>query len=159
MSNARLNKSQPVMKRQKRRHIAGLSNGKGDGVPPENTQPPLQLANLSRLMSNLQRTGDLHQANEEALKLKQSRNKKSGAPHPPPQVQQRKLKSDMLRSGADLSSAHSKNHLNETLQSFYMTDDRGNLMKLSRSTIFEMNYGDRWDSQRMMPTLNQANTA
>ena len=60
----------------------------------------------------------------------------------------------MLKSGANLSSAHSKNHLNETLQSFYMTDDRGNLMKLSRSTIFEMNYGDRWDSQRMMPTLN-----
>ena len=96
----------------------------------------------------------MHQANEEALKLKQARNKKSGGPHLPLQLQQRKLNSDMLKSGANLSSAHSKNRLNETLQSFYMTDDRGNLMKLSRSTIFEMNYGDRWDSQRMMPTLN-----
>ena len=46
----------------------------------------------------------------------------------------------MHKSGLDFSSAHSKNQLNDTSQSFYMTDDRGNLMKLSKSAIFEMNF-------------------
>ena len=50
----------------------------------------------------------------------------------------------MLKSGLDFSSSRSKNQLNDTMQSFYMTDDRGNLMKLSKSTIFEMNFDNQF---------------
>ena len=57
------------------------------------------------------------------------------------------MNGDMLRSAAmdfAASSANSKNQLNETMQSFYMTDDRGNLMKLSKSTIFETNFDNQF---------------
>ena len=81
MSNSRHNKSQPVMKRQKRRHIYNGPGSLSKEMPAadQEQQTPLQLSNLAKLMANLQKTGDLQQANEEAYKLKQAKTKKSGA--------------------------------------------------------------------------------
>ena len=36
------------------------------------------------------------------------------------------------------SSRGPRDSLNETTQSFYVTDDKGNIMKVSKSTIFEL---------------------
>ena len=121
----------------------------------EESQTPLQLANLSMLMANLQKTGDLHLANEEAYRARQSKNQKSSLAH----LKRHGFNGDMLlKSALDFGSAPSKNPLNDTQHSFYMTDDRGNLMKLSKSTIFEMNFDNQFGgnhmNHRMMPTLH-----
>lgn len=53
-----------MKKRNKRRQIAGLERTDKDEM-----QTPLQLANLSMLMANLEKTGDLNQANKEAFRI------------------------------------------------------------------------------------------
>lgn len=53
------------------------------------------------------------------------------------QLRKNGLIRELLRPDHGMTSAQ---QLNDTLNSFYMTDDRGNLMKLSKSTIFELNF-------------------
>ena len=47
---------------------------------------------------------------------------------------------DTSKQPNTFGSGHSSQNLNDTLQSVYMTDDLGNLMKVSKSNIFESNF-------------------
>ena len=97
-------------------------------------------------MSSLEKTGNFQEANEQVERMNKIKKKKYLLSKKPiqhsggPQYYSQTIELD--------SKGETANH------SFYITDDRGNLLKVSKDSIFEVTNDQYFKNPRMMPKLN-----